>query len=182
MDVKKLTKEQHSISRRNRLSAWKYFYPEGNGMAKKGYVLHHKDPHFDVERYIQWNIEDLQMLTLKEHNLVHKKHELMRKPSDVAHKGSNHYYNKVTNERRMFKEVPNEEWEKGLGLFSNVALSIGEHNGSFNMSVYEGKSEEELTKIRDKKRATFYAKPQEERDIINGRRSGGQPVICINTR
>lgn len=147
-----------------------------------GYVLHHIDPSWkenDMERYIQWNIEDLEMLTLKEHNLIHEKHKLMRHASDEAHRGSSHFYNVSTGERRMLKASPSEEWKRGL--LKDISFQIGEKNGCFNMSVYEGKSNEELTKISDKKRATFYSKSQEERDKINGRRGKGSPVICLTT-
>ena len=37
------TKDLKNRQNINRINAWKYFYPEGNGKAKKGYVLHHKD-------------------------------------------------------------------------------------------------------------------------------------------
>lgn len=39
-----------------------------------GLVLHHKDPNLkytNLERYIQWNIEDLEVMTKSEHNRVH---------------------------------------------------------------------------------------------------------------
>lgn len=60
----------------NHEKAWKYFYPEGNGKAKKGFHLHHINPrwrHEDIKRYNQWNIEDLQMMTASEHMKLHKK-------------------------------------------------------------------------------------------------------------
>lgn len=178
-----LTKEQQSIWRRQHRLAWLHFYPEGKGRSKRGYVLHHVNMELrynDVDRYIQWNVDDLAMLTLKEHNLVHKKHELMREASDEAHRGSHHYYNTETGERRMFKEQPDGPWIKTLN--SDIALQVGENNGCFNKSVYEGKSEEELTEIRNKKINTFHSKSQEEQDAINARRVKGFPVICITTR
>ena len=61
---------------KNRIDAWKHFYPEGNGNAKPGFVLHHKDPtlkHNDFKRYRQWRVEDLEMLTLEEHAKIHHK-------------------------------------------------------------------------------------------------------------
>lgn len=54
--------------------AWKHFYPEGNGEPKKGYVLHHIDTTLrnnDKERYLEWRIEDLVMMTKKEHCSYH---------------------------------------------------------------------------------------------------------------
>ena len=51
-----------------------YFYPEGSGKAKPGYVLHHKDEtlrHENPDRYNEWNPEDLVMMTDKEHKSLH---------------------------------------------------------------------------------------------------------------
>ena len=186
---KNLTKEQRSSSRKNNREAWKHFYPEGNGKAKPGCLLHHKDPSWktnDIERYLQWNIDDLMMLTVKEHNLIHKTHEIMRHNSDEAHRGAHHYFNKITHEQKMFKQDPSDEWEKGL-YFDNDGRSIllshqiKDKNGMFMKSMYDGKSKEELDSIRDKKQSTFYAKTKEERDAINGRRGHGTPVFCITT-
>ena len=59
---------------RKKEKAWLHFYPEGNGRALKGYVLHHKDPSWKMsnpERYHQWNPQDLQMLTRAEHVRIH---------------------------------------------------------------------------------------------------------------
>ena len=61
---------------KNRKNAWIHFYPEGNGKAKTGYVLHHKDETLrknDPERYNEWRIEDLEMMTMSEHFLLHHK-------------------------------------------------------------------------------------------------------------
>ena len=55
--------------------AWKTFYPEGNGKAKRGYVLHHKDwslRHNDLKRYLEWRIDDLEMMTKSEHMKLHQ--------------------------------------------------------------------------------------------------------------
>lgn len=60
----------------NRKRAWKEFYPEGNGKAKHGHVLHHKDPSWKTEdpvRYSEWRHDDLEMLTISEHVAVHTK-------------------------------------------------------------------------------------------------------------
>lgn len=59
---------------KNRQNAWKHFYPEGDGKAKKGYVLHHKDEtlrHENPDRYNEWNPEDLVMMTNSEHRKFH---------------------------------------------------------------------------------------------------------------
>ena len=71
-----MTKEQLSISQKNKCLAWMHFYPEGNGKPKKGYNLHHKNPdwkHNDPERYILWLIEDLVMMTIAAHTRLHHK-------------------------------------------------------------------------------------------------------------
>ncbi len=54
--------------------AWKHFWPEGNGAAKPGYVLHHIDPTLkfrDPARYSQWNINDLMMVDSSLHGNLH---------------------------------------------------------------------------------------------------------------
>lgn len=55
---------------RNRDIARKHFGIDG----ETNYVLHHIDPSLkkeDVERYIQWNIEDLVVMTRAEHSSLH---------------------------------------------------------------------------------------------------------------
>ena len=83
------------MSKRTRKNiAWEHFYPEGNGKAKKGYVLHHKDVELkkkDIDRYNQWNVEDLVMIERTEHNRIHnlgvkRSEETCRKIGD-AHRG-----------------------------------------------------------------------------------------------
>lgn len=71
------TKEQESISLKNRVKAAEYFkLNELNKDNPYAYVMHHKDPslkHNDIERYIQWNIEDLEVMDFKEHSSLHHK-------------------------------------------------------------------------------------------------------------
>jgi len=60
----------------NRINAWKHFYPEGNGKAKRGYVLHHIDIKLrrkDRKRYNEWRISDLVIMPRSEHNGLHFK-------------------------------------------------------------------------------------------------------------
>ena len=62
------------INVRNRKLAWKHFYPEGNGKAKPGYCLHHKDEtlrHENPDRYNEWNPEDLVMMIGSDHMRLH---------------------------------------------------------------------------------------------------------------
>lgn len=75
-------KELRLFSKRNRKRAWREFYPEGNGKAKSGYDLHHKDPAWQYEdpiRYAEWRHDDLVMLSHSEHSRLHstllKNHE-----------------------------------------------------------------------------------------------------------
>ena len=70
-----MTREQYNISQKNRRKAAKYFN------LQKGYCMHHKDTslkHENIKRYIQWNPEDLVVLTKEEHCALH-------------HKGDNHH-------------------------------------------------------------------------------------------
>lgn len=74
-----MTKEQERISNLNKKKAWDYFVAQGVIPADAGrweYVLHHIDPlwkHNDIERYIQWNIEDLVVMRSGEHTSLHWK-------------------------------------------------------------------------------------------------------------
>lgn len=69
----------------NHEKAWLYFYPEGNGRAKRDinvdtgeeilYVLHHIDKTLkfnDPTRYNEWRIDDLVMITNEEHSRLHQ--------------------------------------------------------------------------------------------------------------
>lgn len=118
-------------------------------------------------------------------------------------KDKHHYYNAVTCEQRMFVEAPSKEWKLGMPFYSNdrskkasnqqrdnngkfskqpiLYDQTGSKNGMYMKDSYKGKSDKELLSIREKKKRTYYAKSQEERDIINGRRAGC-PIICITTR
>ena len=63
-----MTKEQSKISNHNRYQARKILD------VPKGYVMHHKDPDLmynDIERYIEWRIEDLEVMSKGEHRRVH---------------------------------------------------------------------------------------------------------------
>lgn len=70
----KLTKEQQSISWKNRRLAREHFF--GSKEGRTGWCLHHKDETLrerDLDRYIQWRIEDLVPMTKAEHTALHKK-------------------------------------------------------------------------------------------------------------
>lgn len=62
----------------NRMNAWKYYYPDGQGKTKQGYALHHKDEslkHGNPTRYNMWLPEDLVMMTRSEHQRHHAKRQ-----------------------------------------------------------------------------------------------------------
>ena len=72
--MKELTKEQQNISWKNRSLAREHFF--GSKEGRKGWCLHHKDETLrerDIDRYIQWRIEDLVPMTNVEHTALHKK-------------------------------------------------------------------------------------------------------------
>lgn len=68
----KLSNEQSKISRKNNNELRKKLGIKG----KHNLVLHHTDPtlkYKDIDRYIQWREEDVVVLTIAEHNTIHKK-------------------------------------------------------------------------------------------------------------
>lgn len=74
--IKELPKELRNLERRNYKRARKWF--EGKGLIPDDgntYVLHHKDDtlvYNNVDRYIEWNIDDLEVMEVHEHNRMHK--------------------------------------------------------------------------------------------------------------
>lgn len=98
-----MIKTMQSLYLKNRESAWKIFWPEGDGKAKPGYVLHHKDPmlrHSDWERYIECRPEDLVMVTASEHSKLH--HGIL-KPKYIKHlvKNIESLESKIKNTKRI---------------------------------------------------------------------------------
>lgn len=128
-----MTKEQASISKHNRRLAWKYFYPEGKGKAKKGHVLHHVNPDWkytDIERYIKWNPEDLVMMTTQEHTILHHKgkhhpitEETKQKISE-ANKGK--HLSDEAKQKISEAKKGKPAWNKGKHLSEEHKLKIGE--------------------------------------------------------
>lgn len=75
-----MNKEQRYISAINHDKAEQYFIENGLMPSKENrtckWVLHHIDPSWkenDLNRYIQWNVEDLAPMTHSEHISLHKK-------------------------------------------------------------------------------------------------------------
>ena len=79
-----IAKNKDYISRKNKKKAREYFGITG----KPNLVLHHKDPNWktnNIDRYIQWNPEDLIVMTRAEHNSLHNKGK-KRKPFTEEHR------------------------------------------------------------------------------------------------
>lgn len=88
-----MTEEQKSISRKNRSIARKILNPP------KGYCMHHIDPSWktkDIERYIQWNIDDLVVMSNSEHTKYHCQFR-----EYVSGEKSPHYGHKMSDETRQ---------------------------------------------------------------------------------
>lgn len=68
-----MTRKQYNKSLVNRNKAWKKICGTPHGIP--GYVLHHIDTnmiHDNIERYIEWNLEDLKMMSKAEHARLHR--------------------------------------------------------------------------------------------------------------
>lgn len=92
-----MTRHQEYVSTINNAKAKKYFEELGLLPKDRGihdYVLHHVDPDLkynNVERYIEWNPEDLVVMTRSEHTRFH-------------HSGENNYmYGKHWSEEERLK-------------------------------------------------------------------------------
>lgn len=63
-----MTREQYLLSRKNSKIAAKKLN------LQKGYVMHHKDETLkteNIERYIEWRLEDLEVMSKSEHIAYH---------------------------------------------------------------------------------------------------------------
>ena len=109
--------------------AWKFFWPEGNGKAKPGYVLHHRDHTLkmtDPVRYHEWWPLDLEMMLSAEHTRLHKQgtkasNEAKKKMS-VLHSGKKWWSNGI--EQRRCDKCPGEGWKAGRGNFRKSAGNV----------------------------------------------------------
>lgn len=92
--IKQLTQEQYNLNFKNRRNAWNRLKEVGaipnNG---KKYCLHHVDEslrHNNIDRYIQWNLYDLEVMEDSEHkklhNIGHIVTEESKKKISEAHK------------------------------------------------------------------------------------------------
>ena len=89
-----MTNKEIGISRKNKAKAWKYFetnYPclkMIRSISKYLIVLHHKDITLktnDIDRYIQWNISDLQVMSRSDHQSLHFKNRAYSEKDLIAH-------------------------------------------------------------------------------------------------
>ena len=69
-----MNKELTNISAKNNRKAWKVVEAKLGWDGHTGYVLHHVDMELktkDIERYIEWRLEDLQLMKKGEHIKLH---------------------------------------------------------------------------------------------------------------
>lgn len=65
---------QRNISAKNNRKAWRIIETKLGWDGHTGYVLHHVDMELktkDIERYIEWRLEDLQLMKKGEHIKLH---------------------------------------------------------------------------------------------------------------
>lgn len=65
---------QRNISAKNNRKAWRIVESKLGWNGHTGYVLHHVDMELkknNIERYIEWNLEDLQLMKKGEHIKLH---------------------------------------------------------------------------------------------------------------
>ena len=109
----KMTKEQKYKNYKNHKKAREYFGIEG----EKNLVLHHIDwtlRHNNIERYIEWNPEDLVVMTKSEHRKLHN--ELQGNPfsfPEVIKKISDTYKERYADKPRgTLCNMSDEDWHK----------------------------------------------------------------------
>ena len=170
--------------------AWKHFYPEGNGKAKPGYCLHHKDEtlrHENPDRYEEWRIEDLVMITSSEHGRLHhtgvvfteeqrkRMREAQLKLSDEKSKCSKalwkneEYRNKVCNKisEVMKGKTP---WNKGRhGIYSEETIEKLRKANTGKPSPNKGRKYTEEQRKAKSECMKRWAQRRKETLIENGR-------------
>lgn len=131
-----MTKEQRSLSQMNKERAQKYFELTGELPKDRGqfeYVLHHVDEslrHEDIERYIQWNPEDLVVMKYAEHsrhhNLGRPKSESTKKKISNTLKGRKQSQETIDKRVEKLKGHPfyGGGAPKGIRWFNNGVINI----------------------------------------------------------
>ena len=118
-----MTKEQKNISYHNYKIAKEHFN------LQKGWVLHHINPDWkvnDIDRYIQWNFEDLVPMTKGDHQRLHI--QLAVDNDDTAKYNS--WDNHTEEQKDSFRysnlgKTMNTEWRKKISDSNK-----GKHNHS----------------------------------------------------
>lgn len=164
--MKELTKEQKRISWHYRRIAREHFFGKGGG---KGWCLHHKDETLrerDIDRYIQWRIEDLVPMTMCEHSHHHdigNKHNLghhcsdetKRKISDrnTNHPKKSHVVSQYSKEGELISTFPSaKEASRQTGVGVSAITRCCKGNKSYVSAggfVWRFGSEEKLDFVYD---------------------------------
>ena len=111
-------------ARRNKAhkEAWKHFYPEGNGKAKPGYLLHHVDENLrktDFSRYAEWNIEDLVMIENGKHTSLHNGN------GKSSRLGKKHTPEAI--EKMSKSHMGQKAWNKGVPMSDDAKRHLSEY-------------------------------------------------------
>ena len=130
-----MTEAQRAISSKNKAKAREYFGISGD----KNLILHHIDMslrHNDIERYIQWNPEDLIVMTNSEHTKYHaqfRTEETNRKISETL--------------KKKFSDGTIKSWNKGrTGVYSEETLEKLSHSAKAKNTWSKGVSKPEETR------------------------------------
>ena len=121
----------YTTDEENRISYQNYKKAEAYFNRKPGEVLHHKDitlKERDYERYIQWNIEDLVVMTKSDHMKLHGK---LREPFFKGKKHTEEW--KVQHSEKLKGKRFTEEHKRKIGEANkgHSECHRGEKNGMF---------------------------------------------------
>lgn len=167
-----MTEEQKKISRRNHHMAWCYFKEEGllpEDAKPYEWVLHHIDTtmkYTNIERYIQWRIEDIVPMTVGEHTKLHwqldhderckkmsetHKERGTRPPSRKGVKLTEEHKRKISETHKGF--VYSEESRKRMSEAHKGIKFTEEHRANISKSMIgnqhsKGKPRDEEAKAR----------------------------------
>lgn len=137
---KGITQEQIKISCRNHYRACLYFWPDLKGRTPKGWCLHHIDETLrltNLERYIEWRIEDVEPREMRRHTSEHMK-------------GRNNYEGKtkeelaeIADKKRATFDAHSDEWKAAYSQLMHDK-SAGENNPMFQKPVTDFMTDEEI--------------------------------------
>lgn len=123
--MKNMNKEQQHTNSVCKIKANKYFWPELNGKTKKGWCLHHKDPamrHNDIDRYVQWNIDDVVPMTISDHLSFHK----TGNNGLIGHKHSEATKKKMSLNNWRKKHPYTDDERKNISITTKNAMNTSE--------------------------------------------------------